>query len=243
MGAQNRRVIIVSDTLPIILVPKDEDIQSLRVSVSELSINKPRRRRRNGSIDLYCDSTIWQDSDHVLDSMEQFDLVDRHNHVAFWVSSNLPSGVEVIKIGKPVGVAPSEWEASPVLQSQAKRRYWDEARCIPVFLPAKVHKGHWEGYCRTSLWPLFHYVMWDGNIDASSQTKDWEDYVAANEAFCAAIMSIWKPNDVVWIMDYHLMLLPSLLRSRQDLMDIAMYMRSTFPSSELFRCLPRNINL
>jgi trehalose 6-phosphate synthase/phosphatase len=52
-------------------------------------------------------------------------------------------------------------------------------------------------------------------------------------------MSVYREGDIVWVLDYQLLLLPAILRAKAESMTIALYVRSPFPSSELFRCLPR----
>ncbi len=102
-----------------------------------------------------------------------------------------------------------------------------------------TRRGHWDGYCRCCLWPLLHYVLWDNNLEAQKWQQGWEAYTRLNEQFRDAVMSVWQPGDLVWILDYQLLLLPAMLRQSVGEMVIALFIRSPFPSSELFRCLPR----
>ena len=44
---------------------------------------------------------------------------------------------------------------------------------------------------------------------------------------------------IVWVNDYHLMLLPSMIRAKLPHAPIGFFMHVAFPSSEIFRCLPR----
>jgi len=60
-----------------------------------------------------------------------------------------------------------------------------------------------------------------------------------NVKFAAKILEIYKPGDVVMIHDYHLLLLPSMLRQRVPHMYITFFLHIPFPSSEFLRCLPR----
>jgi len=60
-----------------------------------------------------------------------------------------------------------------------------------------------------------------------------------NEKFANRILEIYKPGDIVMIHDYHLLLLPSMLRQRIPHMYIAFFLHIPFPSSEFLRCLPR----
>jgi trehalose 6-phosphate synthase/phosphatase len=66
----------------------------------------------------------------------------------------------------------------------------------------------------------------------------FDEYVAANQKFLDAVTDVFEEGDRVIVCDYHLMLLPSLLRRRFPDMTLAFYLQSPFPSSEFFRILP-----
>ena len=112
---------------------------------------------------------------------------------------------------------------------------------VPVWLDYKVAHGHYEGYCKATLWPLFHYLLWQ---DVNSERRAWEEYswdayYAANEAFAKRIAQEYKPGDLVWIHDYHLLLVPLMLRKLVPDAVIGLFVHAPFPSSEVFRCLPK----
>ncbi len=72
---------------------------------------------------------------------------------------------------------------------------------VPVWLDYNVAHGHYEGYCKATLWPLFHYLLWQ---DVNSERRAWEEYswdayYSANEAFAKRIAEEYKPGDLVWI--------------------------------------------
>ncbi len=112
---------------------------------------------------------------------------------------------------------------------------------VPVWLDYNVAHGHYEGYCKATLWPLFHYLLWQ---DVNSERRAWEDYswdayYAANEAFAERIAKEYKQGDMVWIHDYHLLLVPLMLRKLVPDAIIGLFVHAPFPSSEVFRCLPK----
>lgn len=112
---------------------------------------------------------------------------------------------------------------------------------VPVWLDSDTAHGHYEGYCKTTLWPLFHYLLWQ---DVPGDHRGWEDYSweayhAANLAFAERIASEYRPGDLVWIHDYHLLLVPSMLRQLVPNAHIGLFVHTPFPSSEIFRCLPK----
>ncbi|KAH7887163.1 glycosyltransferase family 20 protein [Phlebopus sp. FC_14] len=115
---------------------------------------------------------------------------------------------------------------------------------VPVWLEDKVAHGHYDGYCKQTLWPLFHYLLWqDVATEYASADANYEYYDQANQVFASRIASVLKPGDLVWVHDYHLLLVPKLLRAAAgekgaDVI-VGLFIHTPFPSSEVFRCLPR----
>lgn len=82
------------------------------------------------------------------------------------------------------------------------------------------------------LWPLFHYHP--GEISFNEEW--WSGYQKVNALFAEAIAKIVQDGDLVWIQDYHLMLLPSLLRKATTKnIKIGWFLHTPFPSSEIYR--------
>ncbi|CAK7266774.1 hypothetical protein SEPCBS57363_002261 [Sporothrix epigloea] len=99
-------------------------------------------------------------------------------------------------------------------------------------------QARWRRYAEHELYGLFHYKQ-HGPTDGRKERLQWADFYRMNQKFANKIAELYKPGDVVVIHDYHLMLLPSMLRQRSPNMYISFYLHSPFPSSEFFRCLPR----
>ena len=113
--------------------------------------------------------------------------------------------------------------------------------CVPVFLDAECVELYYNGYCNNVLWPLFHYVPlpFEARLeDSTSAGAQWDAYKAANALFATAVLSQYCEGDVVWCHDYHLMLLPALLRDRVPRMKVGWFLHTPFPSSEIYRTLP-----
>lgn len=104
----------------------------------------------------------------------------------------------------------------------------------PVFLPNEVMEKFYHGFCNKTIWPLFHYFPSYTIFDEVL----WSTYKQVNEAFCETIIQNLKPNDFVWIHDYHLMLLPKLIREKAPDIPIGFFLHIPFPSYEIFRMLP-----
>ncbi len=131
-------------------------------------------------------------------------------------------------IGWPGSTFESEEDRKEVT-SQAEK-----LKSVPVFLDEATYNGFYNGFCNSTVYPLFHYFTNYVKYD----NGNWETYKKVNEIFRDAILKIAKPGDMVWIHDYHLMLLPALLRASGIDADIGFFLHIPFPSYEIFRLLP-----
>ncbi len=104
----------------------------------------------------------------------------------------------------------------------------------PVFLTNQQVNRYYNGFSNETIWPLFHYFP----QHTIYNTDFWEAYREVNEVFCQAVLENYEPGDVVWVHDYHLLLLPGLLREKIPQASIGFFLHIPFPSFELFRFLP-----
>src|SRR5581483_5886470 len=118
----------------------------------------------------------------------------------------------------------------------AVRKFGEEQfKCAPVFLPEESMEHFYHGFCNKTIWPLFHYFPSLTQYDESY----WQEYKNVNRIFGEAVVNALKPDDMVWIHDYHLMLLPKLIREKFPEMPIGFFLHIPFPSYEVFRLMPR----
>ncbi|KAF8644929.1 hypothetical protein AX16_008211 [Volvariella volvacea WC 439] len=111
---------------------------------------------------------------------------------------------------------------------------------VPVWLEDKVAHGHYDGYSKQTLWPLFHYLLWqDVATEYGSADADYRYYESANAAFARRVAEVYQPGDLVWVHDYHLLLAPRMIRELIPEAVLGLFVHTPFPSSEVFRCLPR----
>ena len=104
-----------------------------------------------------------------------------------------------------------------------------------VDLPPAVSRAFYEGYSNGTLWPLLHGFPGRATVDGAS----WDAYVEANERFADAVVERLRPDDLVWVQDYQLLLLPAMLRERRPDARIAFFLHIPFPPPETFRILPQ----
>lgn len=108
------------------------------------------------------------------------------------------------------------------------------ANCHPVSIPQQDVESYYNGACNKTIWPLFHYFP----VYAEYDKGFWRAYQRVNTAFANVVAGTAKPNDTIWVHDYHLMLLPKLLRERLPKAMIGFFLHIPFPSFEIFRLLP-----
>ncbi len=104
----------------------------------------------------------------------------------------------------------------------------------PVFLSERSMDQFYHGFCNKTIWPLFHYF----SSYAVYEENLYAHYQCVNRIFCEAVTRIMQPDDLIWIHDYHLMLLPKLLREARPSAQIGFFLHIPFPDFEMFRLLP-----
>lgn len=105
---------------------------------------------------------------------------------------------------------------------------------VPVFLSPDQMEKFYDGFCNKTVWPLFHSFPTLTRYD----DEYWRVYVEVNIEYCNRIAEIVNAGDIIFINDYHLMLLPRLLRDLFPENQICFFLHIPFPHFELFRLLP-----
>lgn len=109
-----------------------------------------------------------------------------------------------------------------------------DRRCLGIFLSAEDHRDYYEGFSNKTIWPLFHYFI----SETRMENDEWDAYRRVNEEFAREILEVAGEDDMIWIHDYHLFLLPQLIREKLPNVSIGFFLHIPFPSSEVFRLLP-----
>ncbi|KAF8469134.1 glycosyl transferase [Kalaharituber pfeilii] len=136
------------------------------------------------------------------------------------------------------------WPGLEIAEEDMKRvttELREKHDAVPVWLSDELADKHYNGFSNSILWPLFHYHPGEISFDESH----WEAYKEANSYFAKTIVKSLKDNDLIWVHDYHLMLLPAMLRSEMKRLEdppknikIGFFLHTPFPSSEIYRILP-----
>ena len=104
----------------------------------------------------------------------------------------------------------------------------------PIFLSQKLMDKVYLGFCNKTIWPLFHYFP---NY-ATFESEFWDEYIRSNEIFRDEVLKVLRPDDIIWVHDYHLMLLPAMLREKVN-NPIGFFLHIPFPSFEMYRLFPK----
>lgn len=166
---------------------------------------------------------------------------DQHSLVV--LSNRLPfdggDGSEVLSSGGLVSAL------APILRS--RRGVWIGQTKSPLTAPAidgvavraldidpDEFRRHCEGFCASTLWPLYHDMVVPAEFD-----RTWRDaYRSVNARFAQAADDAAGFGATVWIHDYHLQLVPEMLRSQRPDVRIGFFNHLPFPPKELFAQLP-----
>ena len=114
-----------------------------------------------------------------------------------------------------------------------------EDNLVPVFLSRDEEEDFYGRVCNDTLWPLFHYFT--GQLRITPEA--WERYVEVNQRFADRILEHSDPDARVWVHDFHLMLVPAMLRRSAPGLSIGFFLHTPFPSSEVYRLLPEREQL
>jgi trehalose 6-phosphate synthase len=112
-------------------------------------------------------------------------------------------------------------------------------RLHAVALSVNDYEDYYEGYSNSTLWPLYH----DAVETPAFHRRWWEAYHRVNRRFAQVTATHAEPGALVWIHDYQLQLVPSMLRSLRPDLRIGFFMHVPFPPTELFMQLPRRADL
>jgi trehalose 6-phosphate synthase/phosphatase len=111
----------------------------------------------------------------------------------------------------------------------------EDRQMVGVGLTPDQHERYYNRMSNRCLWPLFHYFSERVNFDA----EDWKVYQEVNRKFADAVLAEVQPDDVVFVQDFHLCLVPAMLRAAIPDLRIGFFLHIPFPSSEIYRVFAR----
>jgi trehalose 6-phosphate synthase len=124
------------------------------------------------------------------------------------------------------------WSGS---SGRAPRRFVYEGIDIrPVSLKEGEIEAFYRGFANRALWPLYHHAVRTPEFCR----QYWEPFVEVNRRFARAAVRAAGSNDVIWVHDYHLQLVPHMVREMRPKARIGFFLHIPFPPEELFAWLP-----
>lgn len=127
----------------------------------------------------------------------------------------------------------SDEELTPLEKDEITRVLAAEYHCLPVFLSKNEVDQYYHGFCNKTIWPLFHYFV--SKVDYN--TDHWITYQIINHRFLETAELVLEDEDLVWIHDYQLMLLPKMIKDTHPGNEVGFFLHIPFPSFEIFRLL------
>lgn len=190
-------------------------------------VSQPRALMRSDSHDRVFSSAPWK----VVDA-DQGNGGLRNAAAAAARDARLGDHVWVGTLGMPTDALDDSPQRRAIEQALAA-----DHGMLAVFCSDRDFDGHYTHFCKQILWPVFHYQIPDNPKSKAYEDHSWKYYVNVNQRFADKVVAHWKRGDVIWIHDYHLLLVPAMVRRRLPDAKIGFFLHVAFPSSEVFRCL------
>lgn len=155
-----------------------------------------------------------------------------------WQPPSSPNGVLPTLRSLFSGNLHAIWVAAAVLgQDACPARLEEHNTGLPLsFLP--LSPAEWAGYfhraCKDALWPVLMSQPQRLHFDSAA----WAHYRAVNTRFADHISTRAAPGATVWLHDYNLWLVPSLLRSTRPDLRLGLFHHTPFPPPDIFAALP-----
>jgi trehalose 6-phosphate synthase/phosphatase len=94
--------------------------------------------------------------------------------------------------------------------------------------------NYYYGMCNRALWPLMHFMT----LNCSFDSAQWDSYCDANRAFAKTAEAEAANYDFVWVQDFHLALVPQLMRAHNSHLPIGLFWHVPWPPEQVFRVFP-----
>ncbi|WP_428484572.1 alpha,alpha-trehalose-phosphate synthase (UDP-forming) [Rhodopila sp.] len=111
----------------------------------------------------------------------------------------------------------------------------DSITYATVDLSEADYNSFYVNFANGALWPLLHFRL--GLLDF--HVEDYAGYRAVNRQFAAALVPLLRPDDLIWVHDYHLIPMAAELRALGVTNRIGFFLHTPFVPPEVFYALPR----
>src|ERR1700756_1552559 len=109
-------------------------------------------------------------------------------------------------------------------------------RLLPIGLSAAHVRDYYRGFANATMWPLLHNAIEKPRFER----QWWRAYQEVNRVFAERAMTAVDehPDAIAWVHDYHLMLVPQLIRNRRPEQSIGFFLHVPWPSPDIYARLP-----
>jgi trehalose 6-phosphate synthase len=111
----------------------------------------------------------------------------------------------------------------------------DRISYATIDLTEHEYRAFYLNFANGALWPLLHFRL--GLL--SFHREDYDGYVAVNRRFAEALKPLLRPDDLIWVHDYHLFPLADALRALGVGNRIGFFLHTPFVPPALLQALPR----
>lgn len=126
------------------------------------------------------------------------------------------------------GKVDSKEEAGPKLETAGGIEF------ATVSLKPAEYNQYYKGFANSVLWPLFHQ-----RPDLMSyNATDYQGYLSVNQKMARCLLPLLRPDDVIWVHDYHLIPMGKMLREAGVTSPIGFFLHTPFPPLDLLRTVP-----
>jgi trehalose 6-phosphate synthase len=111
-----------------------------------------------------------------------------------------------------------------------------KVQLVPIGLSAAQVRNYYHGFANATLWPLLHNSIEKPRLERAW----WFAYRDVNLIFADRVIRALdaQPDAIAWVHDYHLMLVPQLVRDRRPDQPIGFFLHVPWPSPDIFARLP-----
>jgi trehalose 6-phosphate synthase len=107
---------------------------------------------------------------------------------------------------------------------------------LPIGLSAAQVRDYYRGFANATMWPLLHNAIEKPRFERAW----WRAYQEVNRVFADRAMAALddRPDAIAWVHDYHLTLVPQLLRNRRPDLPVGFFLHVPWPSPDIYARLP-----
>ncbi|KND55186.1 Alpha,alpha-trehalose-phosphate synthase [UDP-forming] [Candidatus Paraburkholderia kirkii] len=118
--------------------------------------------------------------------------------------------------------------AAPIVEKDGKVTY------ATVGLTRRDYDQYYRGFSNATLWPTFHYR----NDLSRFDREEYAGYMRVNASLAAKLKTLLKPDDIIWVHDYHMLPFAHELRKLGVANPISFFLHIPFPVPEMVRTVP-----